>query len=317
MQPLQLVAPTRGPQKQTQTRVDTILVTPEIIKSWIIPPFQRPLRVNAKVLELSETLKADDGVFPGILTIGAIAGKTFLVDGQHRVEAFKISELTEGYTDVRYRHYESMAEMAEDFVRLNSQLVRMRPDDILRGLEGTSESLKLIRLQCPFVGYDNIRRGSRAPVISMSMVLRSWFGAGKPTPAVGGISASDMARAVTLDDAAPMIEFLQLAERAWGRDVEYHRLWSILNVCICMWIYRNTVLRAWSSKSPKLSKDIFRKCMLSLSASPEYTEWLTGRNLNDRDRSPCYKKIKGAFVRTLEREFNRKVSFPSPEWTSD
>ena len=51
-----------------------------------------------------------------------------------------------------------MAEMGDAFVALNSRLVNMRPDDILRGLEGSIPALQEIRASCPFVGYDQIRQ---------------------------------------------------------------------------------------------------------------------------------------------------------------
>lgn len=314
---LKLVTPTnKGPQKQTQSRTDTIVVDANAVKEWKAPPFQRPIRVNAKVMALSEYLKQNGGVLPGVLTIGIFDGKLYIVDGQHRLEAWKISELKEAYSDVRYMQFDTMAEMAEEFVQLNGRIVNMRPDDILRGLEATSEPLRLIRHQCPFVGYDQIRRGPRNPIVSMSALLRCWFGSARDIPASGGQSAADVARSVTVEDAAKCIEFVQLAEKAWGRDPEYQRLWSNLNVTMCMWIYRRTVLATYSAKSPKLTKELFRQCLTSLSASPDYLDFLIGRNMTDRDRAPCYRRVKGLFVRTLEREFNRKVKFPSPEWVS-
>lgn len=309
-------APSRGAQRQTQTKVDTIIVTKELIESWKTPPFQRPVRVNIKVLELVEQLKETGGVFPGIITIGILDGTPYRVDGQHRCEAFKLSELEEGFTDVRYAYFDSMAEMAEEFVRLNSQLVKMKPDDILRGLEGTSPPVQFIRKQCPFVGYDQIRRGTNSPVVSMSMLLRAWCGSSKPTPSSGGASAVELLRALTIEEATHCVEFLQLAEKAWGRDPEYGRLWSVLNLSMCMWLYRRTVISAWSPRIPKLTKELFKKCLLALSAS-DYVEWLVGRNLSDRDRSPCYRKIKSIFVRTIERELEKKIAFPQPEWVSN
>jgi hypothetical protein len=309
--------PMKGAQRQTQTRVDTILVSQQLIASWRIPPFQRPIRVNAKVLELVEAFKVDGGVFPGILTVGILGGETFIVDGQHRVEAFKLSEIAEGYSDVRYRYYESMAEMAEDFVRLNSQLVKMRPDDILRGLEATSGPLQIIRERCAFVGYDQIRRGrGSTAIVSASMLLRSWIGSIRATPQTMTCSVVDLLRGLTSEEAGYCVEFLQLAEKAWGRDPEYGRLWGLLNLTICAWLYRRTVMATYSAKTPKLSKDIFRKCLIGLSADANYTEWLVGRNMSDRDRSPCYGKIKSIFARSLERELGKKIYMPKPEWAT-
>jgi hypothetical protein len=65
------------------------------------------------------------------------------------------------YDAARERRF--MADMGEEFVNLNSQLVTMRPDDIRRGLEGTIEALPTIRRECPFVGYDMIVGSASSP----------------------------------------------------------------------------------------------------------------------------------------------------------
>jgi hypothetical protein len=43
------------------------------VLGWKLPAFQRPLRVNAKVLALVEEIRTEGGVIPGILTLGASA----------------------------------------------------------------------------------------------------------------------------------------------------------------------------------------------------------------------------------------------------
>lgn len=301
-------------QRETQTKTDTILITTKVISEWKLPPFQRELRVNAKVAALGEELKNNGGVFPGVLTIGLLKSQKYLVDGQHRCEAFKISGIEEGYSDVRYRVYESMHEMAEDFVLLNSVLVRMRPDDILRGLEGSNEGIRLIRQRCPIVGYDQIRRGTNSPIVSMSALLRCWFGSGRDVPSNSGQAAMDVAKSLTIDDAERVSDFLTLALKAWGRDPEYARLWGNLNLTLCMWLYRRICLSSWSPRSPKLTKEMFCKCLQTLSTSTDYLEWLLGRQLSERDRSPAFRRIKSAFVKRIEHETGKRVSMPSPDW---
>jgi hypothetical protein len=303
------------PNKETGTSVDTILVTKGVIKEWKLPPFQRPLRVNAKVLEVVEKIKQDE-VFPGILTIGILGGQRYIVDGQHRCHAFLLSELDEAFTDVRYRYYESMEEMAEDFVNLNSQMVKMGPDDILRGLESTNEGLVSIRKRCPFVGYDQIRRGTASPIVSMSAALRCWYGAKRDIPASVGHSAAAVSKMMTTVEADELVSFLNSAMVAWGKDKEYHKLWGNLNLTLCMWIYQRVVLRAWGPKGTRVTKEQFRKLLTALTASADYLEWLIGRQMSDRDRSPGYKRIKAIFVKRLEMELGKKVTFPAPEWVS-
>lgn len=126
-------------QKTTRTKLDTIVIDPGSVRAWKSPPFQRPLTINAKVKELALNIKQDDGVIPGVLTLGAIGKEVYLLDGQHRREAFLLSECPRGYADVRYH------DMGEEFVNVNTPLVRLRPDDILRGLESSTQALLILR----------------------------------------------------------------------------------------------------------------------------------------------------------------------------
>ena len=310
--------PERAP-KTIRSQMDTLLISLAAIENWVSPPFQRPLRINDKVRSLAEQIKAD-GIIPGIIVLGTLSGestgKRYLLDGQHRIEAFKLSEVAEAYVDVRISHFDDMGEMGEEFVNLNSSLVRMRPDDVLRGLEGISAGLKIIRKRCPFVGYDQIRRNTYSPLLSMSATLRCWYAsaADVPTASTSGKSASQMGRDITVEDAESLVQFLNIARAAWGDDRENVRLWGTLNPAVTMWIWRRTVTGTHSKKSAKLSADQFRKCLLSISASTHYLDWLIGRNLNERDRSPCYSRIKRIFVDRVMEETGKKISLPAPAW---
>lgn len=308
--------PKTSPERKTRTVVDTIMVTPESVKKWKIPPFQRPVQENEKVRLLAETLKDDGGVWPGIITLGILNGDTYVVDGQHRKVAFVMSGLQEGYTDVRMHHFESMAAMGEEFVQLNSQLVRMRPDDILRGLEESCPAMIEIRRRCPFVGYDMVRRGPSAPLVSMSTILRWWKGsaAEAPVPTGSGLSTAQLAVTFNEEETAQACDFLDLALGAFGRDPEYVRLWGALNMILCMWLYRRLVVNPYSSKTKKMSRDQFKKCLMSVSAQADYLDWLLGRKLCERDRSPAYSKIKGAFAQRIYTDTGVKAMLPQPSW---
>ncbi len=301
-------------QRSTGTSVDTIMITPQSVLDWENPPFQRPLKVNAKVIALSEDIKAEGGVLPGIITIGILDGKQYLLDGQHRREAFIISAVSEGFTDVRYRRFESMADMGEEFVNLNSSLVRLRPDDILRGLEGTNPALQLVRKRATFVGYDMIRRGPKSPILGMSVTLRCWHGSTTETPVATAPSAATIAKTFTEEEATLCTDFLNIAEKAWGRDPEYARLWGGLNLTLTMWLYRRLVISPWSTKTPKLTKEQFRAALCSLSADASYLEWLVGRNMTERDRAPAYKKMKGIIAHRLTNELGTRPKLPDPPW---
>lgn len=307
-----------------RSKMDTLLLSRDEINKWKVPPFQRPLRVNPKVQALAEQLRADGGVIPGVITLGRLMpDKTlFIVDGQHRIGGFEISALSECIADVRIVDFDDLADMADEFVKLNSALVKMRPDDILRGLEGSLAPLGKIRREVSFVGYDNIRRGTSSPIVGMSALLRCWNGSVTETPGgMAGMSSAEMAR--SLDDAAAkhIIRFLLIAEEAWGRDPEYYRLWGNLNLTLCLWIYRRLVIDndRRTLRYVVLSHDQFRKCLMSVSADRNYLDWLAGRLMNDRDRSPGYGRLKAIFqarLRQDSRDQSKKPILPAPAWAS-
>jgi hypothetical protein len=311
-----LTKPQTPVEKKTKTVVDTIMVTPEILEKWKSPPFQRPIRENDKVRALAEEMKTDGGVWPGIVTLGIFEGECYVVDGQHRKQAFLLSSLPEGYTDVRTHYFTAMGDMGEEFVRLNSQLVRMRPDDLLRGMEAAIAGLRRVREECPFVGYDQIRRSPATPMVGMSSVIRIWRASMGEVPVAGSISAMQMVTSMTDTDYEEMIGFLQVCLAAWGRDHAYARLWSALNMSLCAWLYRRLVLHPemTSARIGPLTKELYKKCLMSVSASCDYIDWLVGRNTGERDRAPAYARLKSIIATRLWQEVGKKPILPQPAW---
>lgn len=313
---MKIVKPSTSPEKLTRTTVDTVELTQKLVGSWKSPPFQRDLKINSKVLAVAEEITRDGGVIPGILTIGVLESETYLVDGQHRIAAWQQTGLTEGYADVRTHFFATLGDMANEFVRLNSSLVRLRPDDILRGMEPSSPALQRIRRKCGFIGYDMIRRSEKAPVLSMSVFVRAWAGTRAEVPSLNGAVPSAQSMDETETTAA--IEFATLCYESWRRDTEYARLWSILNLTLCAWLYRRTVLGeklTSASRVARLTKDEFRKCLLALSAEEHYVDYLVGRNLSDRDRAPTYARIKAIFQRRYLAETGKAIRLPGPTWS--
>lgn len=300
--------------RQTRTKTDTILFTLETVQSWKSPPFQRPLRVNEKVRALIGNIKADGGVVPGVITLGALGKETYLLDGQHRLRAWELAEVPEGYADVRICSFSDMAEMGEEYVNLNSRLVNLRPDDVLKGLEESLPVLRIIRKNCLFVGYDYVRRGTRSPILSMSVAIRAWTAAGSETPAPSG-SAMYLARDMSATDAKELCEALTILEKAWGRDLEYARLWAAANLVLVLWLYRKMVVTQYTPATTKLQPGLFLKCAMSLSADRTYVDWLAGRNAGDRDRSPTYARIRSIFAKRYIEETSTKLRVPSPPWS--
>lgn len=310
--------------KALQSSMDTEILTIDQVNKWRLPPFQRPLRVNEKVMAIAADMKCNGVAISGILTLGKLRGDPgppYLVDGQHRAEAFRQSGMQEIIADVRTITFDSMAEMADEFVNLNSAIVRMRPDDLLRGLTPTLPHIQRVMKECPFIGYDQVRRGrtDSGAVVSLSVALRCWLIASFETPSGGKSSISSIAHTLDEQSASQMIRFMHIASVAWGRDPEYYRLWSTLNMSLCMWLYRRLVInvnRRAVERVIVLSEPQFRKCMMSLSADQAYMEWLVGRTLSDRDRSPAFSRVKSLFVRRLIEEGIPKPILPQPAWAA-
>lgn len=317
------IIPMRGAKeapRAERSRMETLLLTPDIVNDWRLPPFQRPLRVNAKVMEIAEQLKQNGGIIEGVISLGQIKpDKVFyLYDGQHRIEAARISGLPEFIADVRIVSFDSMSEMGVEFVKLNSVIVRLKPDDVMRGLEQSLPCLREIRKACPFVGYDNIRRNPSAPLISMSSAMRCWRGSAGETPSLSVGSAMQTAHEMTATDTEEFIRFLLAARSAWGSDPEYGRLWGNLNLVMIMWLWRRLVLdrERGVKRYVVLSIEQFRRCMMSLHADSDYLDYLVNRAVTDRDRPPCYTRIKGLFVRRLREAGIQKPLMPQPAWAT-
>lgn len=307
--------------RASRSAMETLIVTRKDVDGWRLPPFQRPLRVNDRVKQVAAELVATGGVIQGVITLGRIKPdrSLYVVDGQHRLEAFKISGLPEVILDARIVDFDDLADMANEFVRLNTALVKMRPDDVLRGLEGSVPSVGRIIAECPFVGYDNIRRGDSSPVLSMSMVIRAWAQSRSETPSSGSATRSSGSLAAEIDETAcdHLIEFLQIAFAAWGRDHAARRLWGVLNMTLCLWLWRALVIdRARGLKrSVVLSAESFRRCLMALGADADYGDWLVGRALTDRDRAPCYARIRAIFAKRLAQDDpGKRHLLPQPAW---
>lgn len=315
---MRIVKPTSTQEKQTRTTMDVVELTEKLVSSWKCPPFQRDLKVNAKVLGVAEEVRQNGGVVPGILTIGVLDGDTYVVDGQHRIAAWRQTGMDIGYADVRMIWFDTMGAMANEFVRLNSSLVKLRPDDILRGIEPSSDALRLIRNKCPFIGYDMVRRGgTHSPVLSMSVFLRCWSQARGEVPGGSG-SSLEALKIMDENETTNAIAFVQACFEAWRRDIEHARLWGALNLTLCAWLYRRLVLNeraTSSSRVPTFTMPEFRKCLMALSADSLYLDYLLGRNLGDRDRAPTYARIKTIFQQRFLAEKGKQIRLPSPTWS--
>lgn len=302
-----------------RSRMDTLIITPHLMSTWVIPPFQRPLKVNAKVRAIAEELKQNGGVVSGVITLGQIDNdKTiYLMDGQHRIEAARLSELLEIFVDVRICSFANMGEMGKEFIKLNTAIVKMNPDDMLRGMEGTLATIHNIKERCPFVGYDHIRLHPNSPVLSMAVAIRCWVGSGYETPILKHGASLAIAQELSINEADELTKFLLVARAAWGNDQQNYRLWGSLNLLMTMWMWRALVIKTKDklTRHVLLNQDQFKKCLMALSAAPDYVDWLVGRGNLERDRAPCYARLRVIFAQRLRQEHDGKqVKMPQPVW---
>ena len=278
-----------------------------------LPGFQRPFGRGKKFPEIVGWI-VDNTRVPGVITIAVLNGARYMIDGQHRTQAFLESKLDLAYVEVRELTFDSLEEAAAEYRRLNTPITKMKPDDILRAEEVHNEVLQFIHRNAPFVGYENIRRGDNKTVLSMSVMIRTWNESEPSTPSSRQMPAQEIIKTLSLDSARHCVRFLALANQAWGRDNANKTLWGTLNMTLCMWLYRRIVLTKHSPRSVQVDDSLFKKCLMTVAADGDYANWLVGRRVCERDRSPCYKRLKELFAKRIQSETGHKPVLPQPEW---
>jgi hypothetical protein len=312
---MQLVPKTEVSEPSAGTVMDAKIVSLDEMNSWQRPPFQRDEKLTAKVKDFAAGLKTNGGIVSGLILLGKLRGDEttiYLVDGQQRRLACNTSNEKQFYIEFCLKYYTSFVDMAEDFKRTNGRLVSFRPDDFLRAYEVTHPQLRLLHESCDFLGYSRGGSNHRGSVLTVSCALKCWFGAMQPSPAVYG-QATELAEHLDEIQRQHMTTFFNTAYSAWESDRCNARLWTNLNLLMCMYLYRKLVLEPRGNPLPK---DMFRKCLLSVAANAGYSEWLVGRQQYERDRDPCFKRLKRIFLARLNSEYNGKcrIQFPKPEW---
>ena len=318
-------------ERQTQTHVDMIVVTPETWDQWANPNgtkvgpnsedgFQRAISRNQNVREVAEVIKRDR-VIPGQVVIGVYLDKLWLIDGQHRREAFfeaVKSGIPSAYMDIKYEWFDSWADMASRYVELQRKICGHKADDMLKGLEFSTPSLQLLRQKCPFVGYTRLRGSAEHKArLSVSGVLKAWFGSRSEAPNSAGPGTYDASKVFSIEDANQLSAFLRLAESAWTFHPNYWPLWGQLNMTVCMWLYRRCVLSV-TEGFPSMTAEQFSSCLASLPTAKIGQSFMYVQFLNRKgfaDRGPVYSEIVKSFTSALRTEHKARVKFPEPPWT--
>lgn len=316
----------------TINKMEILVLTLEDMEKWKSWHCQRPVKETHKVKEVAQHLTTNGGIIPGIIHLGVLTAEpeiVYLLDGQHRRRSATIAfaascDSLKFTVRLNTESFETLADMGRRYIELNTHLVTMKPDDILKGLEPSNEALQHIRRVTPFVGYTHAHRSGDSSSLSMATVLRLWASAGMETPTRRGGSAVHIADELTREydmAARPVVErlceYLLLCKSAWTDDMQ-GGLWGALNLTLCAWLYRRMVLVTERNKTRRyatLDDKAFKACLMALSADENYAPWLVGRALSERDRSPCYGKIREIFSARLKTDGHSNTMLPLPAWS--
>lgn len=336
----------RSVPKAARPTSEARIFTPSDVTHMIThnrPEFQRPLNLNPDVIEAARDMMREAHgdkermcTIEGTIEFGRYKGVDYLLDGQHRLFGAyalaagikKLEGTTELVTEdgsqplfalanVMITPYESMAEMADAFVKLNKKLAPLKPDDLLRGRESSNAYLREIREECPFIGYEKNRFTKATTMISMSAAIRTWFGSGA-TPSSG--PNADRAAAL-LDEVQTeriVAFFRACAAAGWvNTDRMNERLWGTLNIGINMWLFRKFVYGTANKikgtrGATALSASQYAECMKDL-RNPDYFKFLGSRSLRFQDRRPTYDYVKELFEGGLMRCQIVGAEFPEPQ----
>lgn len=326
--------------KKDRDVMDTVLIHPEKLDQWKRPGrIQRPLKANsdnvvalAREMQLEAARDPEEAYceIPGVITLAKLDGDTYLLDGQHRLDGgFRMAcgqVIVHGGVSVkcalariRVITVESWTEMADEFVRVNGQLVRTKPEDALRAASMGNVQLQKIEKECPWIGYDRTGESKRTILLSMATAARTWFGSGGVVPAAGPVVA-DLTKFLTTEQCDLIVDFFKATAEAGWVNPSFARLWGALNLSINMWIWRRVVLGQFQTrfhggiKPMVLTRDQFVGCMRTLPLNADYHAWLSGRTLRDRDRVPCYSRLQDAY-RPAIKQLGIEARFPmATDW---
>jgi hypothetical protein len=332
------VVPAFVPRKERDV-METVFIHPEKLGDWKRPGrIQRPLKLNeyifqcAREMQLHAAQDPDEAwcEVPGIVTLAKFNGETYLLDGQHRLDgALKLAAgqvivaggvpVKVALARVRTIHIDSWTEMADEFGRINGQLVRTKPEDVLRAASMGNVNLQAIERACPFIGYDRAGENKKQVLLTMPTAVRTWLGSAGVVPAQGP-TVGELTKYLNKPTTLEVIDFYLACDAAGWQNSVYQRFWGTLNLSINMWLYRRLVLGEHQQrfhggiKPMILTRAQFVECMRGLTMDADYHEWLSGRTLRERDRVPCYTRLKEISTPIL-RKMGIEPRFPmAADW---
>ena len=257
-----------------------VLLTIDDLEYLMKPPCQRFVSKTKRVERLTEEMLKTGRLGVGILLVmGLPNGEVHLVDGNHRIEAFRNSGLKSIIVSVQTKSAKTYKDIAEEYIRCQCSLKTSTVDDKLKGIAVGHPPLQKIAQFCTFVTYKRASTRSDC-LISMSDVVHCWFDASTnpPTRYSGdkGIPIEECAKLITDKDAACIIEWLLVCQISLG--TVNRVLWAPLNMTLCLWLYKQMVKGGCKGPCTRLKIAEFGRGLAGL-VNMKYTNYLKGLKL--------------------------------------
>lgn len=310
------------------SRVVKIKLTPDVIKSWLTPYWQRPVRFNAKGRQLTEDIKLTRKL-DSVMIVGVVKKRNgkfdlYLVDGHHRKAAFLRSGAPYMDIDVKFVYVDKVEELSPLYLNCQEQITKSTANDNLQGLAVTNEVLQHIKSKCEFITYEGVRLGTIAHSINMSTVVQIWYDSmldpPKKNTLTPSVSITELAKKLTVDDADHIVQFMTLCRDNFEFKKLSSGLWLHINLVLCLWLFRVLVLReVWEGgevyKVKHLTPRQFGVGLLGLKNDKYYLTLMRKKLNSSVDRKEAYQSIAKLFASNLRScgvVSNPKL--PRPQW---
>lgn len=281
--------------------VDSMVINRELaFETWQVhPDLQREVIDNKKLEEVVAELLVVGAYPEGVIIIGCLNGVLYKVDGNYRMRAFEKTNLPSIRASVQFIRFESLEEMTESYRRLQGQIKKSTPNDRLKVLANVWPPIRHIAEECRFVTYIKATK-SAGRLVTMATVIQiwAWSKTDPPKPKTGG-SLEDLAKGVTQEDAAKVVEFLKVCRSNFGAD--FPPMWKANHLSLCLWLYRRMVWRedAENQRWAKLTSREFGSGTAVL-RNADYVKLITGKNLSrDEDRNILWQEFIREFRKGL------------------
>jgi hypothetical protein len=283
------------------------------LEVWQVPEYNRETTDTKKVNELVEALLREPVLRYDHFIISCRECVLRKVDCNHRVRAFEKSGLPAIRVNIHYIRFDSEEEEVEAYRQKQYQLKRSTPNDRLKVVARTHQPLQRIAELCNFVTFDKACAGQAGKLVTMSTVVQVYEWSKTNPPRSRSVSSiEDLAKTLTAEDAAQIVEFLLLCREYF--EVKNPSLWKVSNLTLCLWLYRRLIWReeVEDTRWSRMTSQEFGSGLGALS-NTTYAGRITNKTLShDTDRNAIWRHLIGGFRQGLGTTHGRtKLKTPN------